>query len=212
MRMSSGSAKTASRFRATSTTRWPSARSSDSQSSSPTAQSAVSSPKLFEQYRLEGRKGCDRIEPRLVAADPLAQFRVSAANVEASSWSGITPAERRIAFRSQRMSNSNSSTPITSCSRCSGTRSTNGPSAATMSASAARPAVEPSPPDASRERWRRPARSSGLHGLDQRRQERRRHDWPHQCQTACHASSPSPTGEANTPGFGPRPAICKGRH
>lgn len=146
MRMSSGSAKTASRFRATSTTRWPSARSSDSQSSSPTAQSAVSSPKLFEQYRLEGRKGCDRIEPRLVAADPLAQFRVSAANVEASSWSGITPAERRFAFRSQRMSNSNSSTPITSCSRCSGTRSTNGPSAATMSASAARPAVEPSPP------------------------------------------------------------------
>ena len=39
---------------------------------------------------------------------------VSAAKAIASSWSGMTPAERRIAFRSQRMPNSNSRTPIAS--------------------------------------------------------------------------------------------------
>ncbi len=70
---------------------------------------------------------------------------VSAANVVASSCSGITPAERRIAFRNQRMPNSKSSIPIASCNRCSGTRSSKGPSATTMRASTRRPANAPSP-------------------------------------------------------------------
>src|SRR5712691_5798987 len=57
----------------------------------------------------------------------------------------MTPAARRIAFRSQRMPNSNSRTPMTSWSACRGTRSRSGPSARTMSASEARPASAPSP-------------------------------------------------------------------
>src|SRR3984893_2816585 len=70
---------------------------------------------------------------------------VSVANAVASSWSGMMPAERRIALRSQRIPNSSSRTPITSCSRCSGTRSSKGPSATTISASTTRPVNAPSP-------------------------------------------------------------------
>src|SRR5258706_2904304 len=57
----------------------------------------------------------------------------------------MTPAARRIAFRSQRMPNSSSRTPMTSWSACSGTWPSSGPSASTMSGSEARPASEPSP-------------------------------------------------------------------
>src|SRR6266850_1304993 len=70
---------------------------------------------------------------------------VPEANAAASSCSGTTPAARRIALRSQRMPKRRSSTPITSCRRWSGTRSSSGPRTATISASEANPAAAPSP-------------------------------------------------------------------
>jgi hypothetical protein len=69
----------------------------------------------------------------------------SAAKTAASSCSGMTPAERRIAFRSHRMPNSSRRIPIASCSRWSGTRSRNGPSVVTTRVSEKSPAMAPSP-------------------------------------------------------------------
>src|SRR3989441_6207491 len=57
----------------------------------------------------------------------------------------MPPAARRIALRSQRMPKSSRSTPMTSCRRWSGTRSSSGPRPATISASEANPAAAPSP-------------------------------------------------------------------
>src|ERR1700738_60148 len=57
----------------------------------------------------------------------------------------MMPAARRIAFRSQRMPNSRSRMPIASCSRLSGTRSSSGPRASTISTNTASPASVPPP-------------------------------------------------------------------
>src|SRR5438105_11899150 len=55
----------------------------------------------------------------------------------------MIPAARNTALRSQPMPNSKSKTPMTSCSKWSGTWSRSGPSATTINASAASPAAVP---------------------------------------------------------------------
>src|SRR6266571_2987494 len=65
------------------------------------------------------------------------------ANASASSCSAITPAARRIAFLSQRIPKSSSSTPTASCRYSIGMRASSGPKASTRSARKARPATVP---------------------------------------------------------------------
>src|SRR5579863_524441 len=61
----------------------------------------------------------------------------------------MRPAARKIAFRSQRRPNRIKSAPTAYCRSAIGTRPSNGPSSATMAASAARAA--PAPPSAGRQ-------------------------------------------------------------
>ena len=75
----------------------------------------------------------------------------------------ITPAARKIAFRSQRMPKSRSSRPIASCRRWRGTRLSSGPSATTRRTQAAEgPRMRQARQDATRERCWLQARSSTL--------------------------------------------------
>src|SRR6266581_6516138 len=68
---------------------------------------------------------------------------LSPANASASSRRAITPPERRIAFRSQRIPKRSSSTPTASCIYSIGMRAISGPRASTSSARKASPARVP---------------------------------------------------------------------